>query len=143
MSGCTKGVNVMTELTAKKGMTRYKSGHSKNDFDFAFLNDINYDDKRKLVDVIEALFGKIKALEESIEKNYKTQNDKLFNVIEDSKQKDVYELNVNRYGHIVGYKKISRDLIYVGELPKDIDNGCYTVDMKLDEKKQEALNSLD
>jgi hypothetical protein len=28
-------------------------------------------------------------------------------------------------------------------LPKDIDNGCYTVDMKLDEKKQEALNSLD
>ena len=133
----------MTETTAKKGMTRYKSGHSKNDFDFAFLGEIHYDEKRKLVTVIENLFGKITEIEKKIEENYKTQNDKLFKVIEESKKEDVYELQVNKYGHIVGYKKISRDLIYVGKLPEDIDNGCYTVDMKLDEKKQEALNSLD
>lgn len=133
----------MTETTAKKGMVKYKTGFSKNDFDYDFLSQVNYDESRKLVSVIEALFGKIKSLEEAIDKNFKTQNEKVFKVIEESKQEDVYQLDINKYGHIVGYKKISRDLIYVGNLPQDIDNQCYTVDMKLDDKKLEALNSLD
>ena len=53
----------MTETTAKKGMVRVKTGHTKNDFDYAFLKDINYDD-RELGVVIETLFGNIKALKE-------------------------------------------------------------------------------
>lgn len=55
----------MTETTAKKGMVRVKTGHTKNDFDFKFLKDINYDD-RELGVVIETLFGNIKSLKEEI-----------------------------------------------------------------------------
>ena len=36
----------MTRTTAKKGMVEYKKGHAKEDFDFGYLSDINYDDKR-------------------------------------------------------------------------------------------------
>lgn len=56
----------MTETTAKKGMVRFKSGFSKNDFDYDFLSQVNYDDSRKLVNVIEALFGEIKSMKETI-----------------------------------------------------------------------------
>lgn len=132
----------MTETTAKKGMVRVKTGHTKNDFDFKFLKDINYDD-RELGVVIETLFNNMKKMEERFNKKYEAMQNDVLKVIEESKQEDVYELQVNEYGHIVGYKKLSRDLLYVGKLPEDIDNGCYTVDMQLDEKKQEALNSLD
>ena len=53
----------MTETTAKKGMVRFKKGHSKLEFDFGFLNEINYDDKRTMKEVVETLFGKIDKLE--------------------------------------------------------------------------------
>lgn len=53
----------MTETTAKKGMVRYKKGHSKLEFEFGFLNEINYDDKRTMKEVVETLFGKIDKLE--------------------------------------------------------------------------------
>jgi len=56
----------MTETTAKKGMTRYKKGHSKNEFDYDFLQSINYDDKRLLKEVIETLFNVNKSLGEKI-----------------------------------------------------------------------------
>ena len=38
----------MTRLTAKKGMMEYKSGHGKEDYDFAYMKDIPYDDKHTL-----------------------------------------------------------------------------------------------
>jgi hypothetical protein len=47
----------MTKTTAKKGMIECKTGHSKNDFDYDYLQSINYDDKRKLKEVIETLFS--------------------------------------------------------------------------------------
>ena len=54
----------MTETTAKKGMVRYKNGFTKNDFDYDFLDKINYDDKRTLKEVVETLFREIKTLKE-------------------------------------------------------------------------------
>lgn len=57
----------MTETTAKKGMTRFKTGHGKNDFDFDYLQALNYDDKRTLKQVIETLFTEIKRLKEEVE----------------------------------------------------------------------------
>lgn len=46
----------MTKKTAKKGMVEYKVGFNDRDFDYSFLQSINYDDKRLLKDVIETLF---------------------------------------------------------------------------------------
>ncbi len=57
----------MTETTAKKGMVHYKNGLSKTDFDFGFLKDINYDDKRTLKEVVETLFNLGKGYEKEIE----------------------------------------------------------------------------
>ena len=57
----------MTRTTAKKGMVEYKKGHAKEDFDFGYLSDINYDDKRELKEVVETLFSKIKGLEKQID----------------------------------------------------------------------------
>jgi len=133
----------MTKTTAKKGMVEFKNGHSKLDHDYGYLQEINYDDKRLMKEVIETLFSVNKSLGKDIKDIKKHFENEVLKVVEESKVKDVYELTLNNYGHIVGYKKISRDLIFVGNLPKDIDNECYTVDMKLDEKKLEALNSLD
>lgn len=67
----------MTETTAKKGMVRYKTGHSKNDFDFDYLSSINYDDKRTLKQVIETLFTENKNLNEKIETAEKEFSEKL------------------------------------------------------------------
>lgn len=70
----------MTETTAKKGMVKYKNGHSKLEFDYGFLNEINYDDKRQLKEVVETLFGKIKGLEELnkyLEETFKNRIDQL------------------------------------------------------------------
>jgi len=57
----------MTETTAKKGMLKYKKGHSKNDFDYGYLQEINYDDKRLMKEVIETLFSVNKSLGKEIE----------------------------------------------------------------------------
>ena len=57
----------MTRTTAKKGMVEYKKGHAHEDFDFGYLSDINYDDKRELKEVVETLFSKIKGLEKQID----------------------------------------------------------------------------
>jgi hypothetical protein len=56
-----------TETTAKKGMTQYKNGYGKNDKDWGFLHEINYDDKRALKEVIETLFGKLEKSEKAVE----------------------------------------------------------------------------
>jgi hypothetical protein len=56
----------MTETTAKKGMVRFKVGYSKSEFDFGFLSSINYDDTRKLKQVIETLFTENTNLKEQI-----------------------------------------------------------------------------
>lgn len=67
----------MTELTAKKGMVRYKTGHGSKDFDYGYLDEINYDDKRKLKQVIETLFTDNKRLVKELD-NYKiATNEKL------------------------------------------------------------------
>jgi hypothetical protein len=69
-----------TETTAKKGMVKYKKGHSKLELDYGFLNEINYDDKRQLKEVVETLFGKIKELEKlnkSLEETFKNRVDQL------------------------------------------------------------------
>ena len=58
----------MTETTAKKGMVRFKKGHSKLEFDFGFLNEINYDDKRSMKEVVETLFNEIKSLKDEVSK---------------------------------------------------------------------------
>lgn len=58
----------MTRTTAKKGMVEFKIGYAKDDFDFGYLSAINYDDNRKLVQVIEALFGKLEKLDGEIER---------------------------------------------------------------------------
>ena len=70
----------MTETTAKKGMVRFKKGHSKLEFEFGFLNEINYDDKRTMKEVVETLFNEIKSLKElnkSLDENYKNRIDQL------------------------------------------------------------------
>ena len=57
----------MTKTTAKKGMVECKTGHSKNDFDYVYAQEVNYDDERKLKKVIETLFSVNKSLEKEIE----------------------------------------------------------------------------
>jgi predicted class III extradiol MEMO1 family dioxygenase len=125
---------------AKIGDIAHKTADNKQGYET--MKDLPYDE-RKLKVVIETLFGDIEKLKKQLNSEIERVDKELFKVIEESKVNDIYELEVNKYGHIVGYKKISRDLIYVGELPKNIDNECYTVDMQLDEKKLEAINSLD
>lgn len=46
----------MTKKTAKKGMVEVKVGFNERDYDYNYLQSINYDDKRLLKDVIETLF---------------------------------------------------------------------------------------
>ena len=57
----------MTKTTAKKGMIECKTGHSKLDYDYVYAQEVNYDDKRKLKEVIETLFSVNKSLEKEIE----------------------------------------------------------------------------
>jgi hypothetical protein len=133
----------MTKTTAKKGMIEFKTGHAKLDFDYDYLQSINYDDKRKLKEVIETLFNVNKELGKEYNKRFATISEDIIKLANDNKAKPIYELTLDKYGHITGYKKVSRDLLFIGELPIDIDNQCYTVDMVLDEKKIEAMNSLD
>jgi predicted nucleic acid-binding Zn-ribbon protein len=57
----------MTETTAKKGMVKYKKDHAKESFDFDYLQEINYDDKRSLKQVVETLFSAIKKQNELLE----------------------------------------------------------------------------
>jgi hypothetical protein len=57
----------LTKTTAKKGMSEYKAGFGKNDYEYGFLNVQNYDEKRYLKEVIETLFGKIDKLEKILE----------------------------------------------------------------------------
>ena len=42
----------MTKTTAKKGMVEHKTGHSKDNFDYAFIKDIPYGGSEKTVDEI-------------------------------------------------------------------------------------------
>jgi len=44
-----------TELTAKKGMIHYKSGHGKLDFDYAFIKDILYDGEITLDELLNKI----------------------------------------------------------------------------------------
>lgn len=57
----------LTKTTAKKGMSEYKTGFGKNNYEYGFLNVQNYDEKRYLKEVIETLFGKIDKLEKALE----------------------------------------------------------------------------
>lgn len=64
----------MTRLTAKKGMTEYKKGHGKEDYDYAWLKDIYYDDKTPLSSVLDVLKENI---DKHIESELKLRDDRL------------------------------------------------------------------
>lgn len=51
----------MTKLTAKKGMVKYKVGHGKEDFDYAFLEDIPMNkDLISLKTVLETITNQVR-----------------------------------------------------------------------------------
>ena len=92
----------MTKKTAKKGMVECKIGFSEKDFDYAYLQSINYDDKRLLKDVIETLFKVI----ENQEKKFLAVEENLRKIIADLENKNqerfdllqgVFEKNVREW----------------------------------------------
>lgn len=53
----------MTRTTAKPGMVEHKVGHGMKDFDFAYIEEIPYNDKISVRNVVKGLEAKDKALE--------------------------------------------------------------------------------
>lgn len=92
----------MTETTAKKGMVRYKIGYTKSEFDFDYLQSINYDDKRTLKVVVETLFrenANLKKEMAELDKENKDSMTKLKNevVIKLEKFDKVFEKNIKEW----------------------------------------------
>jgi len=91
----------MTKKTAKKGMVEHKVGFSEKEFDYNYLQSINYDDKRLLKDVIETLFKVIEnqekkflAVEENLKQNIvelENKNQERFDLLQGVFEKNVRE----------------------------------------------------
>ena len=53
----------MTRTTAKPGMIEFKDGYSGKDFKYGYIEDIAYNDKLSIRNVVKGLEAKDKALE--------------------------------------------------------------------------------
>lgn len=53
----------MTDTTAKKGMIKYKKGYDKEGFDYAYLEEIPYNENLSVRNVVKGLESKDKTLE--------------------------------------------------------------------------------
>lgn len=92
----------MTETTAKKGMTRYKTGYSKSDFNYDYVASVNYDEKRTLKQVIETLFNENKSLKEKLvetENNFNEQIEQIKQNYDDkfTKLNETFEQNIKDF----------------------------------------------